>query len=179
VSYTLPRVHEVRARSEVQAFTVEGEIDSVVVLALQRRISAALDAGYRRIVIDLSPVSAPGGQTSLMLGGALRRLAGRAATLAIAAGPPPMRRGLELCAIDRIVFYPDLDVAMPVLTRPPADRREVVCVTSVGGHRNERLRNDQIEIQASVTGRRRARARRGPTPSLILKRAISCPASPQ
>jgi anti-anti-sigma regulatory factor len=87
VSYTLPRVHEVRARSEVQAFTVEGEIDSVVVLALQRRISAALDAGYRRIVIDLSPVSAPGGQTSLMLGGALRRLAGRAATLAIAAGP--------------------------------------------------------------------------------------------
>jgi anti-anti-sigma regulatory factor len=149
VSYTLPHVREVRTRGEVQTLAVKGEIDPGTVDALQRRTSDALDAGYRRIAIDLSAVTLVlGVQTSLMLGGALRRLTSRTATLAIVAGPPAVRRVLELCAIDGIAFYPDLDAAMSALTPHPAERQEVVRVTSVERHLNQLVATNNSKASA-------------------------------
>lgn len=125
VSYTLPCVHEVRTVAEARTLTIRGEIDPVVVIALQRRIRDALGSGHRRIVIDLSAVTFLGAQTSPMLGGALRRLASRTAGIALVGSPPPVRRVLELCAIDGIAFYPDVEAAIAALTARAVARGEV------------------------------------------------------
>jgi anti-anti-sigma regulatory factor len=125
MSYTRPHVYEVRPRDGVHTLAVEGEVDPGVVIGLQRQINAALAVGYRRIVIDLGAVTGLGAQTSLMLGGALRRLSSRSATVGIVACPPPAQHVLERFAIDGIAFYPALEVAMTGLLPHPAERPEV------------------------------------------------------
>jgi anti-anti-sigma regulatory factor len=118
VSYTLPEIHEVRPRDEVRTIVVEGEIDPGEVIALQRRISVALDAGYRRILIDLSAVTLMlGDQTASMFCGVVRRLTSSAGPLGIVACPPQVERALELFEIDRIELYPDHDLAVSALTQ--------------------------------------------------------------
>jgi len=72
----------------------KGEIDPGAVIALRRRIVEALDAGQRRVVVDLSAVTVLGGATIDLLCGALRWLTGRGATLAIAGG----RRACVACS---------------------------------------------------------------------------------
>jgi anti-anti-sigma factor len=105
VTFTLPCV------TEIPSIVLEGEIDPGAVIALQRRIIDALDAGQRHVVVDLSAVTVLGGATVDLLCGALRWLTRRGATLAIAGGPPRVRRVLELCAIDGVELRQSVSAA--------------------------------------------------------------------
>jgi anti-sigma B factor antagonist len=89
-----------------------GAIDPWMVIALQRRVTSALDAGADRVVLDLTAVTVLGGQTVGVLCAVLRRLARRGARLAVAGGPPHVQRALQLCAIDRLERYPTGDAAL-------------------------------------------------------------------
>jgi anti-sigma B factor antagonist len=95
-----------------QVIALAGEIDPGMVIALHRRIDRALDVGAPRVMLDLSEVTVLGGQTVSVLCGALRRLARRGATIAIAGGPPHVKRVLERCAIDRLEQYSTRDAAL-------------------------------------------------------------------
>jgi len=90
------------------------------VIALQRRVVEALDAGQRRVVVDLSAVTVLGGATVGLLCGALRWLTRRGATLAIASGPPRVHRVLELCAIDGVELHQNVSAGpgRPALATP-------------------------------------------------------------
>jgi ABC-type transporter Mla MlaB component len=72
--------------TEIPSIVLEGEIDPGAVIALQRRIVEALNAGQRRVVVDLSAVTVLGGAPIDLLCGALRWLTCRGATLAIVGG---------------------------------------------------------------------------------------------
>ena len=73
--------------TEIPSIVLEGEIDPGMVIALQRRIVEAINAGQRRVVVDLSAVTVLlGGATIDLLCGALRWLTCRGATLAIVGG---------------------------------------------------------------------------------------------
>jgi anti-anti-sigma regulatory factor len=113
VTYMLPRV------TEVSTVVLEGEIDPAAVLALQRRLGAALHAGQRRIVVDLGAVTVLGAQTVSRFCAMLRRLTGGGATVAIVGAPVLVRRVLELWAIDGLELYPSVSAA---LSRPCPDR---------------------------------------------------------
>jgi anti-anti-sigma regulatory factor len=73
---------------------MSGAVNPGMVIALHRTISAAVDAGHRVIVIDLSAVTSLGPQTAGLLGGALRRLERRGAALKILGAPEPFQRML-------------------------------------------------------------------------------------
>jgi anti-anti-sigma factor len=105
--------------TEIPSIVLEGEIDPGTVIALQRRIVEALNAGQRRVVVDLSAVTVLGGATSDLLCGALRRLTRRGATLAIAGGPPRVHRVLELCAIDGVELHQSVSAARPAALATP------------------------------------------------------------
>jgi len=98
--------------TEIPSIVLEGEIDPGAVIALQRRIVEALDAGQRRVVLDLSAVTVLGGATIDLLCGALRWLTRRGATLAIVGGPPRVHRVLELCAIDGVKLHQSESAAL-------------------------------------------------------------------
>jgi anti-anti-sigma regulatory factor len=110
VTYTLPHVTDDRI------ITLEGEIGPGEVIALQRRIVRALDRGCGRgrgrIVVDLGAVTGVGGPTIGVLCGALRFVSRCGATLAIAGGPPGVRRGIELCEIDGVELCPSVNAAL-------------------------------------------------------------------
>ena len=105
--------------TEIPSIVLEGEIDPGTVIALQRRVVEALDAGQRRVVVDLSAVTVLGGATVDLLCGALRWLTRRGATLAIAGGPPRVHRVLELCAIDGVALHQSLSAATPAAVATP------------------------------------------------------------
>jgi anti-anti-sigma factor len=105
--------------TEIPSIVLEGEIDPGAVIALQRRVVAALNAGQRRVVVDLTAVTVLGGATSDLLCGALRRLTRRGATLAIVGGPPRAKRVLELCAIDGVELHPSVSAARPAAVATP------------------------------------------------------------
>ena len=113
-----PSLPEVGAVADVRVVSAEGELDPAAVIALQRQMTEAVRAGHRRIVIDLTGVTVVGVRASLMLGGALRGVGSRTAAAALVASPEPLRRVLELCAVEALEFHPDLDSAMRVLTAP-------------------------------------------------------------
>jgi anti-anti-sigma regulatory factor len=73
---------------------MSGAVNPGMVIALHRTISAAVDAGHRVIVIDLSAVTFLGPQTAGLFCGALRRLERRGAALEILGGPQPFQRML-------------------------------------------------------------------------------------
>lgn len=99
--------------TEIPSIVLEGKIDPGAVIALQRRIVEALDAGQRRVVVDLSAVTVLGGATIDLLCGALRWLTRRGATLAIVGGPPRVHRVLELCSIDGVELHQSVSAARP------------------------------------------------------------------
>jgi anti-sigma B factor antagonist len=105
--------------TEIPSIVLEGEIDPGAVIALQRRIVEALDAGQRRVVVDLSAVTVLGGATIDLLCGALRSLTRRRATLAIVGGPPRVHRVLELCAIDGVELHQSVSAARPAALATP------------------------------------------------------------
>lgn len=120
-SYALSHMGEAPPCGKVHVVAVQGEIDPGAVIGMQRGISAAFDAGCRRVVIDLRMVTLVlGDQTADMFCGVLRRRAGRSASLAIVACPLQVQRILALSAIDNIELYPDVDVATSALTAQPA-----------------------------------------------------------
>jgi hypothetical protein len=61
------------------------------------------------------------GPRELVLGLTLRRLTRRAATLAIAGGPPRMRRVLELCAIDGVELHHSVSADRPAALATPRE----------------------------------------------------------
>jgi hypothetical protein len=71
-----------------------GAVTPGVVIALYRTIAAAMDAGRRLTVIDLSAVTFLGVQTAGLFCGALRLLERRGAVLEILSGPQPLPRML-------------------------------------------------------------------------------------
>jgi anti-anti-sigma factor len=99
--------------TEIPSIVLEGEIDPRMVIELQRRVVEALDAGQRRVVVDFSAVTVRGGATSHLLCGALRRLTGRGATLAIVGGSPRVHCVLELGAIDGVELHETVSAARP------------------------------------------------------------------
>jgi anti-sigma B factor antagonist len=105
--------------TEIPSIVLEGEIDPGAVIALQRRIVEALDAGQRRVVVDLSAVTVLGGATIDLLCGALRWLTRRGATLAIVGGSPRLHRVLELCAIDGVELHQSVSAARPAAVATP------------------------------------------------------------
>jgi anti-sigma B factor antagonist len=112
--------------TEIPSIVLEGEIDPGTVIVLQQRVVEALDAGQRRVVVDLSAVTVLGGTTVDLLCGALLWLTRRGATLAIAGGPPRVHRMLELCAIDGVELHQSVSAARPAplgdaTTRPAID----------------------------------------------------------
>jgi anti-anti-sigma factor len=113
VTFALPCV------TEIPSIVLEGKIDPGGVIALQRRIVEALEAGQRRVVVDLSAVTVLGGATIDLLCGALRRLTRRGATLAIVGGPPRVHRMLELCAIDGVELHQSVSAARPAAVATP------------------------------------------------------------
>jgi anti-anti-sigma factor len=113
VTFALPCV------TEIPSIVLEGKIDPGAVIALQRRIVEALDAGQRRVVVDLSAVTVLGGGTIDLLCGALRWLTRRGATLAIVGGPPRVHRMLELCAIDGVELHQSVSAARPAAAATP------------------------------------------------------------
>jgi anti-anti-sigma regulatory factor len=106
---------------DAQVIALGGAIDPGMVIALHQRMGAALDAGHRRIVVDLSSVTDLGRETANALCGALRRLSRRGASVAIAGCPPHLRRLLQHGSIDRVEFYATGDPAMLALLLGPAD----------------------------------------------------------
>jgi anti-anti-sigma factor len=113
VTFVSPRV------TEIPSIVLEGEIDPGAVIALQRRIVEAINAGQRRVVVDLSAVTVLGGATIDLLCGALRWLARRGATVAIVGGPPRVHRVLELCAIDGVELHQSVSAARPAASATP------------------------------------------------------------
>ena len=105
--------------TEIPSIVLEGEIDPGAVIVLQRRVVEALDAGQRRVVVDLSAVTVLGGATVGLLCGALRWLTRRGATLAIVGGPPRVHRVLELCAIDGVELHQSVSAARPAALATP------------------------------------------------------------
>ena len=105
VTYLIPRM------GDVPIVAVEREIDPMAVIAFQRRISVALAAGHRSIVVDLSAATVVGGRALNMFCGALRRVNRRGARLMIAGARPAVRRVLERCAIDGVELYSSLRAA--------------------------------------------------------------------
>jgi anti-anti-sigma factor len=99
--------------TEIPSIVLEGEIDPRMVIALQRRVVEALNAGQRRVVVDLSAVTVLGGATIDLLCGALRRLTRRGATLAFVGGPPRVHCALELCAIDGVELHQSASATRP------------------------------------------------------------------
>jgi anti-anti-sigma factor len=100
VTFASPRV------TEIPSIVLEGEIDPGMVIALQRRIVEAINAGQRRVVVDLSAVTVLlGGATIDLLCGALRWLTRRGATLAIVGSPPRVHRVLDMAAIDGVKLH--------------------------------------------------------------------------
>jgi anti-sigma B factor antagonist len=91
--------------TEIPSIVLEGEIDPGTVIALQRRINVMLDAGQRRIVVDLSAVTILGGATVGLFCGAVRCLTRRGATLAIVGSPPRVHRVLDMAAIDGVKLH--------------------------------------------------------------------------
>jgi anti-anti-sigma factor len=91
--------------TEIPSIVLEGEIDPGAVIAIQRRVVEALDAGQRRVVVGSTPVTVLGGATVDLLCGALRWLTRRGTTIAIAGGRPQVRRVLERCAIDGVELH--------------------------------------------------------------------------
>jgi anti-anti-sigma regulatory factor len=71
---------------------MSGAVNPGMVIALYRTIGAAIDAGHRVIVIDLSAVTSLGAQTAGLFCGALRLLERRGAALEILGGPQPFHR---------------------------------------------------------------------------------------
>ena len=114
MTFASPRV------TEIPSIVLEGEIDPGMVIALQRRIVEAINAGQRRVVVDLSAVTVLlGGATIDLLCGALRWLTRRGATLAIVGGPPRVHRVLELCAIDGVELHQSVSAARPAALATP------------------------------------------------------------
>jgi anti-anti-sigma factor len=99
--------------TEIPSIVLEGEIDPGAVIALQRRIVEAINAGRRRVVVDLSAVTPLGGATIDQLCGAWRWLTRSGATLAIVGGPPRVHRVLELCATDGGELHQSVSAAWP------------------------------------------------------------------
>lgn len=114
MTYTLPLV------TEIPTVALEGEIDPAAVVALQRRIGVALRARPRRIVVDMSAVSVLGAQTMSLFCAALRGMERRGATIALAGAPTPVRRVIELCAIDGLELHPTVAAARSTASRDPA-----------------------------------------------------------
>jgi anti-anti-sigma factor len=100
MTFSFPRA------AEIATVVLEGEIGPAVVVALQRQVDAAFDAGQRRIVVDLRAVTVLDAQTVSMFCAALRRLKRSGATLAIVGVPSPVGRVLELCAIAGLELQP-------------------------------------------------------------------------
>ena len=69
-------------------------------LVLQRRLDEALDAGRRRITLDLGGVAIAGPQTEVLLCRALRRLTRSGAAVTIVGVDRRVSRILELCEIE-------------------------------------------------------------------------------
>jgi anti-anti-sigma regulatory factor len=106
VTYTAPCV------TELQIVTVEGELDPPAVIALQRRITVALDVRSGFVVVDLAAITGPRGRTMSLFCGALRRVNRRGARLAIVGAQAAIRSALERCAIDGVELYPTLASAV-------------------------------------------------------------------
>jgi anti-anti-sigma factor len=106
--------------TEIPSIVLEGEIDPRMVIALQRRVVEALNAGQRRVVVDLSAVTVLGGATIDLLCGALRRMTRRGATLAFVGGSPRVDCVLVLFAIDGVELHQTASAARPAaLATPP------------------------------------------------------------
>jgi anti-anti-sigma factor len=106
--------------TEIPSIVLEGEIDPRMVIALQGRVVEALNAGQRRVVVDLIAVTVLGGATLDLLCAALRRLTHRGATLAFVGGSPRVHCALELFAIDGVELHQSASAARPpTLATPP------------------------------------------------------------
>lgn len=87
---------------------VTGAAHPGTVIALHRTISAAMDAGHRTIVIDLSGVTSLSAQAAGLFCGALRLLERRGVTLAIVGGPPRLERLLApVAGSPRVKHWPE------------------------------------------------------------------------
>jgi anti-anti-sigma factor len=107
------------ASPRVPSIVLEGEIDPGAVIALQRRIVEAINAGQHRVVVDLSAVTSLGGATIDQLCGAWRWLTRCGATLAIVGGPPRVHRVFELCAIDGVELHQSVSAGWPAAVATP------------------------------------------------------------
>jgi anti-anti-sigma factor len=91
----------------VRVVGLAGDVDPGAVIAMHRDITAALDAGDRRIVVDLTAVTLLGAQTAGLFCGALRRCNRRGATFEILAAPPHLRRALEIREVPHVRPIPE------------------------------------------------------------------------
>lgn len=121
---------EFEEREGVVVASVEGEIDSSNAADLRLALSERLPSTSSALVLDLSAVSyidSSGIQLLFDLG---RRLAARRQAIRLVVpGDAPMRRVLELCAVEAVApMDPELDAALAELAdaeQPPAAEPEV------------------------------------------------------
>jgi anti-sigma B factor antagonist len=104
-----PDLHvEVSGPADAPLVTVEGELDVATSPRLRRRLDDAVDAGAREVRVDLSAV---GFMDSSGLGALMavhHRLCDREGRIMITGAAPPVRKILEITALDEVfVLAPD------------------------------------------------------------------------
>lgn len=83
---------------------LDGDIDPRAVVALQHQITGTLDAGHRRVVVDLGAATVLDASTLSLLRAALQclELGRRGATVEVVGAFDDLRRVVGLCAIDGV-----------------------------------------------------------------------------
>lgn len=108
---------------EEPPIALAGRVDRAMVIDLQCRITAALDAGQADIVIDLGAVTAIGTPTLSVLCVALRRIDRRGATISILDAHTIVRRALASCEIEGLGFYATAASDIPLAQQHCGDSR--------------------------------------------------------
>lgn len=94
-------------RSATQVVLVDGELDLMTVVALQRQIAQRGDDARRGgVTVDLGAVTVRGTHGVSLLCGALRRLTREGARITVVGATPYLRKALELCQVHGLELGP-------------------------------------------------------------------------
>ena len=97
------QIVEEHPREGVALFELHGEADLHVAGELRDRLSVAIDAGARSLVLDLTKVSFVDSMTLGVLVGSAKRVRANGGELRIVVDRPPLRRIFEVTLLDRIL----------------------------------------------------------------------------
>jgi anti-sigma B factor antagonist len=96
------RVADERPREGVVVLAVFGEVDLHVAPSLRERLRAAVDAGDRAVILDLSEVTFVDSMALSVIVGAGKRARARESELRLVVPRPEIRRVFEITLLDRV-----------------------------------------------------------------------------